>query len=83
MQAVNQLFIAFMKNRVIVNDRYIKPFYPVNQEVFLHNAKILCASISIYVNNCYSPPVDFFVQGGQSKMVHSDRNIRTWNGNSS
>ena len=61
MQAVNQLFIAFMKNRVIYNDRYIKPFYPVNQEVFLHNAKILCTSISIYVNNCYSPPVDFFI----------------------
>ena len=83
MLAVKQLFIPFMKNRVIVNDRCIKPLNQINQEVFLYNTKILCASISMNVNNYYSPPVDFYIQGGQSTMAHSNRNIRTRNGNSS
>ena len=48
-----------------------------------YNTKILCTSISMNVNNCDSPTVDFYIQGGQSTMAHSNRNIRTRNGNSS
>ena len=41
-------------------------FNAINREAFLHNTKILCPSISAYVNNCYSSPTDLYIQGGQS-----------------
>ena len=41
-------------------------FSAINREAFLHNAKILCPSISTYVNNCYSSPADLYIQGGRS-----------------
>ena len=41
-------------------------FNAINREAFLHNTKILCPSISTYVNNCYSSPTDLYIQGGRS-----------------
>ena len=41
-------------------------FNAIYREAFLHNTKILCPSISAYVNNCYSSPRDLYIQGGQS-----------------
>ena len=41
-------------------------FNAINWEAFLHNAKILCPSISTYVNNCYSSQTDLYIQGGRS-----------------
>ena len=41
-------------------------FNAINQEAFLHNTKILCPSISTYINNCYSSPTDLYIQGGRS-----------------
>ena len=38
----------------------------INREAFLHNTKILCPSISTYVNSCYSSPTDLYIQGGRS-----------------
>ena len=41
-------------------------FNAINRETFLHNTKILCPSISAYVNNSYSSPTDLYSQGGRS-----------------
>ena len=41
-------------------------FNAINREAFLHNTKILCPSISTYVNNCNSSPKDLYIQGGRS-----------------
>ena len=41
-------------------------FNAINREAFLRNTKILCPSISTYVNNCYSSPTDLYIQGGRS-----------------
>ena len=38
----------------------------VSNAIFLHNKKILCSSISTYINNCYSSPTDLYIQGGRS-----------------
>ena len=39
------------------------PFNTINREAFLHNTKILCPSISTYINNCYLSPTDLYIQG--------------------
>ena len=39
-------------------------FNAINREAFLHNKKILCPSVSTYVNNYYSSPTDLYIQGG-------------------
>ena len=41
-------------------------FNAINREAFLHNTKIVCPSMSTYVNNCYSSPTDLYFQGGRS-----------------
>ena len=37
-------------------------FIAINREAFLHNTKILCPSISTYINNCYSSPTVLCIQ---------------------
>lgn len=39
-------------------------FNKVNREVFLHNIKVICPSISTYVHNCYQTKSRLFVIGG-------------------
>jgi hypothetical protein len=39
-------------------------FNSVNRNVFLHNIKIICPSISTFVQNCYAKPSRLFVIGG-------------------
>ena len=39
-------------------------FNNVNRQVFLHNIKIICPSISTYVENCYQTSSQLFVIGG-------------------
>ena len=39
-------------------------FNNVNRNAFLHNVKIICPSISSYVENCYNTPSRLFVIGG-------------------
>lgn len=39
-------------------------FNVINRQVFLHNIRIICPEIAIYVNNCYSKPSRLFVVGG-------------------
>ena len=41
-------------------------FNAINWKSFLHNTKILCPSISTYINNCFSSPTDHYAQGGRS-----------------
>ena len=41
-------------------------FNAINREAFLHNKKILCPSLSTYVNNCYSSLTDLYIQGERS-----------------
>ena len=40
-------------------------FNSINREAFLHNTKVLCSALATFINNCYSIPVDIFVQGGK------------------
>ena len=39
-------------------------FNSVNRNVFLHNIKVICPEISIFVANCYSTPSRLFIIGG-------------------
>ena len=41
-------------------------FNAINREAFLHNTKILCPSISTYINNCYSSPTVLCIQSRRS-----------------
>ena len=41
-------------------------FNSINREAFLHNTKIICPSLSTYINNCYSTPSKLYIQGGKS-----------------
>ena len=75
MQAGKRLFMTFMLNKestvaaLIVGA--LSAFNALNQEAFLHNTKILGASISAYINICYSSATDLYVQGGGS--IKSDK----------
>ena len=40
-------------------------FNSINREAILHNTKILCPVLAMFINNCYSIPSDLFVQGGK------------------
>ena len=40
-------------------------FYSMNREAFLHNTKVLCLALPMFINNCYLIPSDLFVQGGK------------------
>ena len=37
-------------------------FNAINRDAFLQNTKILCQSISTYINNCYSSPTELYIQ---------------------
>ena len=39
-------------------------FNVINRQAFLHNIRIICPEIAIYVHNCYSKPSRLFVLGG-------------------
>ena len=39
-------------------------FNSINRKAILHNIKIICPILAIYVNNCYRTPVRLFVIGG-------------------
>ena len=41
-------------------------FNAINREEFLHNTKIICPSISTYINDCYASPTDLLIQGARS-----------------
>ena len=41
-------------------------FNSIDCGAFLHNLKILCPSLSTYINNCYSSLTDLYVQGDRS-----------------
>ena len=55
-----------MCNKESTQAVYLYAFNAINREALLHNAKILCPSISTYVNNCYSSPTDLYIQGARS-----------------
>ena len=40
-------------------------FNSINREAILHNTKMLCPVLAMFINNCYSIPSDLFVQGGK------------------
>mgnify|MGYP001800026604 CR=1 FL=1 len=39
-------------------------FNSINRNVFLHNIKIICPPLAIFVHNCYALPSRLFVIGG-------------------
>ena len=41
-------------------------FNELNWEVFLHNTKITCPSVSTYINNCYLSPAGLYIPRGWS-----------------
>ena len=63
--AVYEMFNKESTEAVLMVDAS-NDFNAINREAFLHNTKILCPSISTYVNNCYSSPTDLYIQGGRS-----------------
>ena len=64
-RAVYEMFNKESTEAVLMIDAS-NAFNAINWEAFLHNTKILCPSISTYVNNCYSSPTDLYIQGGRS-----------------
>ena len=40
-------------------------FNLINIEALLHNTKVLCLALAMFINNCYSVTSDLFVQGGK------------------
>ena len=54
----------------------LNAFSAINREAFFHNTKILCPSISTYINNCYSSATDLYIQGAWSKKVRWGNNTR-------
>ena len=63
--AVYEMFNKESTEAVLMVDAS-NAFNAINREEFLHNTKILCPSVSTYVNNCYSSPTDLYIQGGRS-----------------
>ena len=63
--AIYEMFNKEITEAVLMVDAS-NAFSAINWEAFLHNTKILCSSISTYVNNCYSSPTDLYTQGGRS-----------------
>ena len=59
------MFKKESRESVLIEDAS-NAFNAINWETCLHNTKILCPSISTYVNNCYSSPTDIYIQGGRS-----------------
>ena len=46
-------------------------FNSVNRKVFLHNINVVCPSISIYLENCYTLPSSLFIIG-RTEIQSSD-----------
>ena len=63
--AVYEMFNKESTEAVLMVDAS-NAFNAINREAFLHNTKILCPSISTYINNYYSSPRDLYIQGEQS-----------------
>ena len=40
-------------------------FNSINRTLFLHNEKILCPEIAVYISNCYMKPSRLFITGGK------------------
>ena len=40
-------------------------FNSINREAFLHNTKVLCPALAIFINKSYLIQSDLFVQGGK------------------
>ena len=40
-------------------------FNSINREELLHNTKVLCPALVMFINNCYLIPSDLFVYGGK------------------
>ena len=64
-QVVYEMFNKETTEAVLMVDAS-NAFNAINQEDFLHNTKILCPSISTYVNNCYSSPTGPYIRGARS-----------------
>ena len=58
--AVYEMFNKESKEAVLMVDAS-NVFNAINREAFLHNTKLLCPSISTYVNKCYSSPPDLYI----------------------
>ena len=66
--AIHVVYEMFNKERavaVLMVDAS-NAFNAINREAFLHNTKILCPSISAYINNCYLSTADLYIQGRRS-----------------
>lgn len=50
-------------------------FNCINRETFIHNTKIICPSIAIFVENCYNNPSRLFILGG-SEIKSSEGTIQ-------
>ena len=63
--SVYDMFNAKNAEEVLMVDAS-NAFNSINRESFLHNTKIICPSLSTYINNCYSTPSKLYIQGGNS-----------------
>ena len=61
--AMRELFNEQDTQAILIVDA-ANAFNSVNRNVFLHNIKVICPEISIFVANCYSTPSRLFIIGG-------------------
>ena len=61
--AMHQIFQEQQTEAVLLIDAS-NAFNSVNREVFLHNIKVVCPAIAVYVTNCYAIPSRLFIIGG-------------------
>ena len=61
--AIHRIFDQEVSEAVLLVDAS-NAFNSVNRKVFLHNVKVICPSISTFVENCYQAPSRLFVIGG-------------------
>ena len=61
--AIHRIFDQEESEAVLLVDAS-NAFNSVNRKVFLHNVKVICPSISTFVENCYQAPSRLFVIGG-------------------
>ena len=63
--AIHTVYDMFSENdteAVLIIDAS-NAFNSMNREAFLHNTKVLCPVLATFINNCYSTPLELFVQG--------------------
>ena len=61
--AMRKLFEQDETEAVLLIDA-ANAFNAVNRNVFLHNIKVICPSLSTFVQNCYQSPTRLFISGG-------------------